>query len=101
MPEERQRVDKFLWFARFARTRTLAQKLVTAGHVRINKRKTDNAAASVAIGDVLTLAIGNSVRVIRITALAARRGGAAEARLLYEDLAQPTTTRSSGESEHP
>jgi ribosome-associated heat shock protein Hsp15 len=101
MPEERQRVDKFLWFARFARTRTLAQKLVTAGHVRINKRKTDNAAASVAIGDVLTLAIGNSVRVIRIAALAERRGGAPEARLLYEDLAPPTTTRSSGEAENP
>jgi ribosome-associated heat shock protein Hsp15 len=94
MPDGRQRIDKFLWFARFARTRTLAQKLVAAGHVRINKRKIDNAAASVGIGDVLTIAIGNGVRVIRIAALAERRAGAPEARLLYEDLTLPASTRS-------
>jgi ribosome-associated heat shock protein Hsp15 len=89
MPEGRQRIDKFLWFARFARTRTLAQTLVTKGRIRINKRKIDNAAAAVAIGDVLTIAIGGSVRVVRVTAFAERRGGAPEARLLYEDLSDP------------
>jgi ribosome-associated heat shock protein Hsp15 len=86
MPDERQRIDKFLWFARFARTRTLAQKLVTAGYVRVNKRKIDNAAAPVAIGDVLTIAANGTVRVVRIAAFAERRGGAPQARLLYEDL---------------
>lgn len=84
---ERQRIDKWLWFARFARTRALAQKLAASGHVRINRRKIDNAAASVVIGDVLTIATGNAVRVVRIVAFAERRGGAPEARLLYDDLA--------------
>ena len=91
MPDDRQRIDKFLWFARFARTRTLAQKLVTAGHVRINKSKTHNAAASVAVGDVLTIAANGTVRVIRIAAFAERRGGAPEARLLYEDITAPAS----------
>jgi ribosome-associated heat shock protein Hsp15 len=100
MPDERQRIDKWLWFARFARTRTLAQKLVTAGHVRINKRKIDNAAASVAVGDVLTIAVGNSVRVVRVAAFVQRREGAPEARLLYEDLAPSTNVRPSGETEN-
>jgi ribosome-associated heat shock protein Hsp15 len=86
MPAERQRIDKWLWFARFARTRTLAQKLVTDGRVRINKRKIDNAAAQIAVGDVLTIAAGGSVRVIRVTAFAERRGGPPEAQLLYLDL---------------
>jgi ribosome-associated heat shock protein Hsp15 len=90
MPTERQRVDKFLWFARFARTRSLAQKLVTAGHVRINKRKIASAAAAVAVGDVLTIAANRTVRVVRVAALAERRGGAPEARLLYEDITTPT-----------
>ena len=97
MPDERQRIDKFLWFARFARTRSLAQKLVTAGHVRINKRKTHNAAASVAIGDVLTIAANGTVRVIRIAGFAERRGGAPEEQRLYEDLTLPASTRPSRE----
>ena len=94
MPAERQRIDKFLLFARFARTRTLAQKIATSGHVRINRRKINNAAATVAIGDVLTIPLGGTIRVVTIAAFAERRGGASEARLLYEDLApaqQPET----------
>ncbi len=88
MAGERQRIDKWLWFARFARSRTLAQKLAASGHVRINRRKINNAATLVAAGDVLTIVVGNAVRVVRIAALAERRGGAPEARLLYEDLAK-------------
>jgi ribosome-associated heat shock protein Hsp15 len=88
MAGERQRIDKWLWFARFARSRTLAQKLAASGHVRINRRKIDNAAAPVAVGDVLTVGVGNTVRVVRIVAFAERRCSTPEARLLYEDLAK-------------
>ena len=83
----RQRLDKWLWFARFARTRTAAQALVTEGRVRINRERTTNAARAVRAGDVITVAIGRDVRVVRITAFAERRGGADEASRLYDDLA--------------
>jgi ribosome-associated heat shock protein Hsp15 len=82
---EAQRVDKWLWHARFARTRAAAQSLVTAGHVRVNRDKVRSASRLVRRGDVLTLAIGRSVRVIRILGIAERRGGYPEARLLYDE----------------
>ena len=53
MREDRQRLDKWLWFARFAKTRTLAAKMVTSGYVRLNGQRTDNAAKAVAVGDVV------------------------------------------------
>jgi ribosome-associated heat shock protein Hsp15 len=81
-----QRIDKWLWFARFARTRTLAQGLATSGRVRVNRNKVDSASHAVRVGDVLTIACDRSVRVIRIAATAERRGGAPEARRLYEEL---------------
>jgi len=87
MAGERLRIDKWLWFARLAKTRTLAQKLATSGRVRVNREKSDNAARPVKIGDVLTIALDSGVRVLRIAGLATRRGPAAEAQLLYEDLA--------------
>jgi ribosome-associated heat shock protein Hsp15 len=95
------RIDKWLWFARLARTRTLAKKLATSGRVRVNREKTENAARPVRIGDVLTIALDSGVRVLRIAALATRRGPAAEARLLYNDLAplfprEPAASRSGG-----
>lgn len=83
---DRLRIDKWLWFARLTKTRTLAQKLVTTGRVRVNREKRDNAARLVKIGDVLTIALGSGVRVVRILALATRRGPAAEAQRLYDDL---------------
>lgn len=83
---ERLRIDKWLWFARLTKTRTLAQKLVTSGRVRINREKHDNAARLVKVGDVLTIALGSGVRVVKISAMASRRGPAAEAQTLYEDL---------------
>lgn len=85
----RLRIDKWLWFARLAKTRTLAQKLATSGRVRVNREKNDNAARPVKVGDVLTIALDSGVRVLRISAMADRRGPAAEARLLYQDLAPP------------
>ena len=86
MREDRQRLDKWLWFARFAKTRTLAAKLVTSGFVRLNGQRTDNAAKAVAIGDVVTVALARTTLVVRIESLGARRGPATEARQLYADL---------------
>src|SRR5258708_36926438 len=86
MAEVRQRLDKWLWFARLAKTRTLCQKLAVSGHVRINRDRMDSASHPVKIGDVLTIALPGGVRVLRIVATGERRGPAPEARLLYEDL---------------
>ncbi|HVT50544.1 MAG TPA: RNA-binding S4 domain-containing protein [Dongiaceae bacterium] len=83
------RVDKWLWFARFARTRTSAAKIVTEARFRVNGQPTDKAHYAIRPGDVLTFALGPHIRIIRIVALAVRRGGAPEARLLYEDLDPP------------
>ena len=86
MREDRQRLDKWLWFARFAKTRTLAAKLVTSGFVRLNGQRTDTAAKAVAIGDVVTVALARTTLVVRIEGLGERRGPATEARQLYADL---------------
>lgn len=86
MREDRQRLDKWLWFARFAKTRTLAAKLVTSGFVRVNGQRTDNAAKALAVGDVVTVALARTTLVVRVEALGQRRGPAPEARLLYADL---------------
>jgi ribosome-associated heat shock protein Hsp15 len=86
MREDRQRLDKWLWFARFAKTRTLAAKLVTSGFVRLNGQRTDSAAKAVAVGDVITIALARTTLVVRVEALGERRGPAPEARQLYMDL---------------
>jgi len=86
MREDRQRLDKWLWFARLAKTRTLAAKLVAAGFVRVNGQRVDQAAKAVAVGDVLTVALARTTRVLRIEALGDRRGPAPEAQALYTDL---------------
>jgi ribosome-associated heat shock protein Hsp15 len=87
--EDRQRIDKWLWFARLAKTRTAAQKLAVSGRVRVNREKNDSASRAVKVGDVLTVALDSGVRILRISANGERRGPAAEARLLYEDLSPP------------
>jgi ribosome-associated heat shock protein Hsp15 len=83
------RLDKWLWYARFARTRTTAAKLVTEARFRVNGQATDKPHYGVRPGDVLTFPLGRHVRVIKVLALAERRGPAPEARLLYEDLDPP------------
>jgi ribosome-associated heat shock protein Hsp15 len=87
--ESRQRLDKWLWFARLTKSRTLAQKLILAGGIRINRQKAANAAVGIKPDDVLTIALDSGVRVVRILAMGTRRGPAAEARLLYADLTPP------------
>ncbi len=84
-----QRLDLWLWCARLAKTRAECSRQVERGRVRINRLPTDKPHAKLRAGDVLTLALGGQVRVWRVLALAARRGPAVEARLLYEDLSDP------------
>jgi ribosome-associated heat shock protein Hsp15 len=86
MREDRQRLDKWLWFARFAKTRTLAAKLVTDGFVRLNGQRVETAAKAVAVGDVLTDAVARTTALVRVEALGERRGPAPEARLLYTEV---------------
>ena len=85
----RIRLDKWLWHARFFKTRSLAARVVSAGHCRINGVHSAKPAAMVGAGDVLTFPQGRSVRVVRIIAPGTRRGPAPEAQALYEDLAPP------------
>ena len=82
-----QRLDKWLWCARFMKARSDCAGLVSEGAVRINRLPTDKAHARLRIGDVLTVAIRGDVRVLKVLALAARRGPAAEARTIDEEIA--------------
>jgi ribosome-associated heat shock protein Hsp15 len=92
MTGETLRLDKWLWFARFVKTRSLATKLVVDGRMRINGAPTQKAHYSVKPGDVLTFALGPHIRIIKIVKLGARRGPAPEAQSLYEDLDPPRPT---------
>ena len=83
-----QRLDTWLWRARFLRARADCAALVALGHVRINRQPTDKAHARVRAGDVLTVPVRGQVRVVRVLGLAARRGPAAEAAGLYEVLGE-------------
>lgn len=87
--QQGQRLDKWLWYARIAKTRTQAAALVTSGKVRVNRDKVARASRLVRAGDVLTLAIHGRVRVLKIMAHGNRRGPAAEAQTLYADLSPP------------
>ncbi len=89
----RQRIDKWLWYTRLVKSRTLAQKLAVSGDVRVNRERNDSASRALKIGDTLTIAIGNGVRILRVAALGTRRGPAAEARTLYVDLTPPAAER--------
>ena len=85
-PRPTMRVDKWLWQARFFKTRGLSAKLVTGGHCRVNGNKISKAAFSVGADDVLTFPQGKQIRVVRILGVGTRRGPATEAQTLYEDL---------------
>ncbi len=86
MTSGRQRLDKWLWFARAAKTRTLAAKLVTSGAVRVNRVRVEAPSHAVKVGDVLTIALASGIAVWRVCDVGERRGPAAAARRLYEDL---------------
>jgi ribosome-associated heat shock protein Hsp15 len=87
--EGRQRIDKWLWHARVMKTRSLVQKLVESGHVRLNGTRITASSQAVKPGDVLTVALESQVRVLEVKGFSERRGGAPEAAHLYEDLSPP------------
>ncbi|MGB7693933.1 MAG: RNA-binding S4 domain-containing protein [Pseudolabrys sp.] len=89
---DRQRIDKWLWHARMVRTRTDAAALTTAGFLRLNGKRMTAAAHPVRVGDVVTLALNRSVRVLRVEGICGRRGGAPAARALYRDLTTSSGT---------
>jgi ribosome-associated heat shock protein Hsp15 len=80
------RIDKFLFFVRLVKSRSLAQRLAAGGHVRIDGRPIDRAHVDVHAGSILTFILNERVRVVRIEALPTRRGPAPEARACYTDL---------------
>jgi ribosome-associated heat shock protein Hsp15 len=86
MAEGSIRLDLFLWFARFAKSRGVAQAIVGEGHVRIDGRPVNKPSAAVRVGQVLGLPIGSVVRIVRVEALPHRRGPAPEARACYTEL---------------
>lgn len=83
---ERQRIDKWLWHARVVKTRADAASLVTSGHVRLNGVREKSPGHAVKPGDVLTIALDRTVRVLKVIGFAERRGDAPSARALYTDL---------------
>ncbi|HXX08139.1 MAG TPA: S4 domain-containing protein [Pseudolabrys sp.] len=83
---DRQRIDKWLWHARMVRTRSHAAALAAAGFVRLNGKRMTAASQPVRIGDVLTLALDRSVRVLRVEGFCEKRGASPVARALYRDL---------------
>ena len=89
--EARLRVDKWLWYARFFKTRGLATKACAGGQLRLNGTAVAKSHTQVKAGDVLTFAQGHHIRVVRVVELGTRRGPAPEARQLYEDLKPPTS----------
>ncbi len=80
------RLDKWLFHARFYRTRPLAQAATAAGRIRLNGIKVDKPGHALKPGDILTLGRSGQVIAVRVLALAERRGPATEARTLYEVL---------------
>ncbi|MEZ5887389.1 MAG: RNA-binding S4 domain-containing protein [Paracoccaceae bacterium] len=81
----RIRLDKWLWQARFLKSRSLAAALIEAGHVRLNGAHVTKPAQTVGPGDVLTFALQREIRVVRVLACGTRRGPASEARTLYAE----------------
>lgn len=87
------RADKWLFHARFFKTRALAAKMITGGHFRVDSRKTSKPAQSLRPGMVLTFVQARRVRLVRVLALSERRGPAPQAQALYDDLSPPAGPR--------
>jgi Ribosome-associated heat shock protein implicated in the recycling of the 50S subunit (S4 paralog) len=90
------RIDKWLWYARFFKTRTRATEHCEGGGIRLNGTLVNKAHHPVRPGDVLTFPLGRDIRVVRIVALGSRRGPAPEAQALYEDLSPPVPRSDGG-----
>ena len=83
------RIDKLLWFLRFAKSRSIAQTMAAQGHIRLNGRRIDRAHQKVSAGDILTIPLGRHVRIIELVTLPERRGPAPEAQSCYRVLDEP------------
>lgn len=92
-PAGTQRLDKWLWFTRIVKSRTLAATLVSGGKVRVNRLRVDKPSQQVKPGDVVTIAVHERVHVLKMLAGGVRRGPASEAVHLYEDLTPPVPPR--------
>ena len=98
---DRQRIDKWLWHARVVRTRSAAAALATSGHVRVNGQRIDGASRPVRVGDVVTVALDRSVRILKVAAFAERRGPAESVHELVEDLTPAPAPNSAPPSPAP
>ena len=98
MSLERVRLDKWLWRARFFKTRALASEAVEAGRIRLNGRRSTKPGAGLKIGDVLTVRRGGQVFVIEILAFGERRGPASEAAELYREILENESDRFADEN---
>lgn len=94
-----QRLDQWLWFARLTKSRTLAQALIERGKLRVNRDKVDRPSQRLKPGDVVTLSTGPNVRILTVKAIGKRRGPAAEAQILYEELTPATVRTKSSAAE--
>ncbi len=83
------RLDKLLWFLRFARSRSVAQAIIATGHIRLDGRRITRSSCAVHIGQTLVLPVGERIEVVRLLVLPGRRGGAIEAQSCYERLGAP------------
>jgi ribosome-associated heat shock protein Hsp15 len=100
-PAQKLRLDKWLWFARFFKTRSLAAARVAAGDVRVNGERITKRATTISAGDVLTFAQGRAVRVVEVAAIGTRRGPAPEAQALYIDKSPPPPPPEDAVPENP
>jgi ribosome-associated heat shock protein Hsp15 len=91
------RIDRFLFFARLAKSRTLAKAVVVAGHVRIDLKRAQKPSDPVRIGSVVALPVRGNVHVFRVLALPGRRGPPAEARASYETIAANVSQQAAGD----
>ena len=94
------RIDKWLWYARFFKSRTLAAHVVADGQVRVNSERVTKTHSAVRPGDVLTFPQGNDIRVVEVVETGSRRGPAAEAAGLYDDL-QPVQSKATLSAKEP
>jgi Ribosome-associated heat shock protein implicated in the recycling of the 50S subunit (S4 paralog) len=93
MPLHKERLDRFLFFSRAVKSRTLAQKIIESGAIRVNSQRTERTDHKVGAGDVLTMSLHGRIVVWRIIDPGTRRGPASEAQGLYEDISPPPVPR--------
>ena len=96
-PSSKLRVDKWLWYARIFKTRTLAASSVKSGKVRVNQEKISSPSRGLVAGDVLTVTLARQIKILKVVELGTRRGPASEAQALYEDMSPPPVKRESSQ----